>query len=316
MEGGHVITIDALGTGTIERLLERAEQFAHSDRDEFRHVLRGNVMAPLFYEPSTRTRCSFEIAARRLGMDVIYFDADVSSVTKGESLWDTLQTLEAMGVNVAVLRHPRNDVYATLPGKLEMRLVNAGNGTLAHPTQALVDWLTMRQTFGTLYGLTVAIVGDVRHSRVARSNIAGLVRLGANPIVSGPDVFRDAEVECVAPYVPFEEALRDADVVMMLRIQRERLEENLAWEMDDYLHQYGLTEKRLELLKSRAIMMHPRPVNRGIELDEAVIEHDRSRIRQQVANGVYVRMAVLEYVLGRGMDREAHDQAGEVLPLR
>lgn len=315
MNTSELLTIEELGTDTIYSLLDRAEQFARADEREYRNLLEGKVLAPLFYEPSTRTRCSFEIAAKRLGMDVIYFDADVSSVTKGETLWDTMQTLEAMGVNAAVLRHQHDDVYDPLRGKLRMSLINAGNGISAHPTQALLDWLTMRQTFGELRGLTVAIVGDIRHSRVARSNIAGLARLGAQPIVSGPDVFRDEEVERTAPHVPFEDALSAADVVMMLRIQRERLEADMKWEMEDYLWQHGLTCKRLELLKPHAIVMHPGPVNRCIEIDGALVDHERSRIREQVQNGVYVRMAVLEYVLGGGTQHEHAHHASEILSL-
>lgn len=315
MHAQDFLTIEELTTDTIYSLLNRAEQFSHADGGQYRHLLTGKVMAPLFYEPSTRTRCSFEIAAKRLGMDVIYFDADVSSVTKGESLWDTLQTLQAMGVNAAVLRHRDDDVYDALRGKLQMSLINAGNGVLAHPTQALLDWLTMRQTFGKIEDLTVAIVGDIRHSRVAHSNIVGLSRLGAKPIVSGPEEFRDHAVELIAPYVPFDEALREADVVMMLRIQRERLEVGMQWELDDYLWQNGLTSKRLQSLKPHAIIMHPGPVNRGIEIEGALIDHERSRIQTQVENGVYIRMAVLEYVLGgvKEHDHENTDSASEVL---
>lgn len=316
MQAKGLFTIEELTIDTIQQLLDRAEQFSQSDDGKFRQLLTGKVMAPLFYEPSTRTRCSFEIAAKRLGMDVIYFDADVSSVTKGESLWDTLQTLEETGVDVAVLRHQNDDVYDTLRGKLEMGVINAGNGTLAHPTQALLDWLTIRQSFGTIAGLTVAIVGDVRHSRVARSNIAGLSRLGANPIVSGPEEFRDVELERQAPYVPFEEALQEADVVMMLRIQRERLATDLKWELDNYLYLNGLTAKRLQLLKPHAIIMHPGPVNRGIEIEETLVEHERSRIQAQVRNGVFVRMAVLEYVLGGEYDRGHTYSTSQMLSLR
>lgn len=308
-----LIAIDDLTTDTIEHLLNRAAQFASSEEALSQQLFKGKVMVPLFYEPSTRTRCSFEIAAKRLGMDVIYFDADVSSVTKGESLWDTLQTLEAMGAQVAVLRHQDDDVYDTLRGKLQMGLVNAGNGIQAHPTQALLDWLTMRQTFGKIEGLTVAIVGDIRHSRVARSNVVGLTRLGARPIVSGPEQFRDPQIEQTAPYVPFEEALREADVVMMLRIQRERLEVDLKWEIDDYLWHHGLTMRRLELLKPHAIVMHPGPVNRGMEIEGVLVDHERSRIQAQVRNGVYVRMAVLEYVLGGEQADGCTNQAGQML---
>lgn len=298
MGTNDVLTIGELDTETIEQLLNRAEQFACANGNDVYPLLKGKVMAPLFYEPSTRTRCSFEIAAKRLGMDVIYFDADVSSVTKGESLWDTLMTLEAMGVDVAVLRHQENDVYDPLRGKLQMPLINAGNGTMAHPTQALLDWLTMRQEFGQIRGLTVAIVGDIVHSRVARSNIEGLVKLGAHPIVCGPEFFRAPDVERLAPYVPFEQALREADVIMMLRIQRERLADDVQWDIDDYFWTYGLTAERMKSLKQHAIIMHPGPVNRGIEIDGSLVEHDRSRIKKQVRNGVFVRMAVLEYALG------------------
>lgn len=312
----ELLTIDALSNDTIHQLLDRAEHFARSDHEIKPHRLRGKVMAPLFYEPSTRTRCSFEMAAKRLGLDVVTFDTNVSSVAKGESLWDTMQTLEAMGVHVAVLRHPHDHVYDSLRGKLNMALINAGNGKSAHPTQALLDWLTMRQVFGQLRGLTVSIIGDIRHSRVARSHIAGLTRLGARPIVSGPDVFRDAAIECIAPYVPFEEALRAADVVLMLRVQRERLEADMTWEQDSYLEKHGLTLKRLKSLKPHAIIMHPGPINRGIEIESALVEHERSRIRDQVRNGVFMRMAVLEYILEGGAVHESAHSASTMLPLR
>lgn len=316
MRSNHCVTVESLPTETIWQLLKRADAFAKGDHAALRQRLAGKVMAPLFYEPSTRTRSSFEIAAKRLGMDVIYFDADVSSVTKGESLLDTLKTLEAMGVDVAVLRHQHNDVFDALSGKLDVALINAGNGTRAHPTQALLDWFTMMRTFGTAEGLTVAIVGDILHSRVARSHVAGLPRLGARAIVSGPDAFRDAEVEKRAPYVPFEDALQEADVVMMLRIQRERLKADLKWELDGYLWRHGLTGSRLKLLKPRAIIMHPGPVNRDIEIESALIHHPRSRILEQVRNGVYVRMAVLEYVLTGGSACGAADSASQVLSYR
>lgn len=305
MTAHELLTIDSLSTDTIHDLLDRAEQLARQDHGIKPHSLQGKVMAPVFYEPSTRTRCSFVMAAQRLGLDVIAFDTDVSSVVKGESLWDTMQTLEAMGVHVTVLRHPHDHVYDELRGKLNMALINAGNGKLAHPTQALLDWLTMRQTFGQLHDLTVSIIGDVCHSRVARSHVAGLARLGARPIVSGPDVFRDADIERIAPYVPFEDALRVADVILMLRVQRERLEANMTWEQDRYLEEHGLTLKRLKSLKPHAIIMHPGPVNRGIEIESVLIDHERSRIRDQVRNGVFMRMAVLEYVLKGGTVHES-----------
>lgn len=260
---------------------------------------QGRFAANLFFEPSTRTRFSFEVAEKRLGMEVVNFTPEVSSTTKGESLYDTVKTLASVGVEVAVIRHADPEEFLKLadrkPGCV---LINAGAGCFAHPTQALLDLYTMMKQFGDLTGKKVAVVGDIKHSRVVRSNIWTLQQFGAEMMVSGPDSMRDEEVEKTAPYVPFEKVLEIADVVMMLRVQLERHHRKLFSSAADYHRQYGLTRERATLLKPGAIIMHPGPVNRGVEIADEVVEHPCSRIFDQMANGVWVRMAVIERALG------------------
>lgn len=272
-------------------------------------TLRGQAVATVFFEPSTRTRLSFELAAQRLQALALPFDTERSSLRKSETLADTLRTLEAMGVTVAVLRHPDNDVFRALP-ELRLSLINAGNGTQAHPTQALLDAFTLSLRWPELPGRTVVIAGDVAHSRVARSSARLLIRLGVQVIFTGPPCFRPDAAAAEIPgavALPLDEALPRADALMCLRIQRERhrgapdagsAAAAGPGESDGYLARYGLTEERFQALKPSCLLLHPGPVNRDLEIASALVEHPRSLILEQVNSGVFVRMALLEWVTG------------------
>jgi aspartate carbamoyltransferase catalytic subunit len=251
--------------------------------------------ANLFFEPSTRTRFSFEVAEKKLGMHVLNFASDVSSTKKGETLYDTLKTLESIGVKMAVIRHPQEGYYHDLKDRLSMSIINGGDGTGHHPTQTLIDLFTIYQEFGRFEGLTVAMIGDIRHSRVARSNIQTLRKMGARVILSGPPEWQEDSL--ATDYVSIDEAIQTADVVNLLRIQTERHAEAGRWTKEHYHKAYGLTEKRAQLMKPKAIIMHPGPFNRGVEISDALVEAKPSRIFQQVHNGVPIRMAVLEWAL-------------------
>lgn len=304
----HLIRIDDLDRAGLEALLDRADTLlprALGGSPGGEQPLAGKTVVNLFFEPSTRTRSSFELAARRLGATVLNFDMASSSTRKGETLTDTLFTLEAMGAEIFVIRHASDGVVAQLAAVCAPRshLVNAGDGRSQHPTQGLLDMLTIRQHKGRDFGaLTVAIVGDLRHSRVARSDLHALRLLGAGTIrVAAPEVLLpEPEVTrgCVVCR-SIEEAVRGADVVMTLRLQRERMEEGLVSSAESYFRDWGLTPERLALARPDAIVMHPGPMNRGVEIADAVADGPQSVIRQQVSNGVAVRMAVLE-ALGSG----------------
>jgi aspartate carbamoyltransferase catalytic subunit len=302
----HLLTLDGLPRAMLERLLDRAQALtshAHGGV-ALRNALAGKAVCTLFFEPSTRTRSSFLLAAQRLGADTLVFDASTSSTTKGETAIDTLKTLEAMGVHGFVVRHKVDGAVAALaevaaPGTV---LVNAGDGRSAHPTQGLLDMLTLRQAKGTDFSkLRVLIVGDVRHSRVARSDLQALRTLGAGEIrVCGPASLLPQDetlAGCVVSH-DLDAALEGVDAVMMLRLQRERMQEGLVASLDDYHAEYGLTTARLRRAAPDAIVMHPGPMNRGVEIADDVADGPQSRILRQVANGVAVRMAVLEELLG------------------
>ena len=302
----HLLTLDGLPRATLEGLLDRAGQLA-SDAcggSAMRGALAGKAICTLFFEPSTRTRSSFSLAAQRLGADLLNFDASTASTTKGEADLDTLKTLEAMGVHAFVVRHKRDGAVAELaaaaaPGTV---LLNAGDGRSNHPTQGLLDMLTLRQAKGADFSrLKVAIVGDVKHSRVARSDLHALRTLGCGEIrVCGPasllpddDTLRGCTVTD-----DLDAALDGVDAAMMLRLQRERMAEGLVASIGDYHRDYGLTDSRLARAAPDAIVMHPGPMNRGVEITDAVADGPQSRVLRQVANGVAVRMAVLEVLLG------------------
>ena len=302
----HLLSLEGLPRPELERLLERAQQLtadAHGGT-LLRGVLAGTAVCTLFFEPSTRTRSSFSLAAQRLGADLLNFDASTASTTKGEADLDTLKTLEAMGVHAFVVRHKRDGAVAELaaaaaPGTV---LLNAGDGRSNHPTQGLLDMLTLRQAKGADFSrLKVAIVGDVKHSRVARSDLHALRTLGCGEIrVCGPasllpddDTLRGCTVTD-----DLDAALDGVDAAMMLRLQRERMAEGLVASIEDYHRDYGLTDARLARAAPDAIVMHPGPMNRGVEITDAVADGPQSRVLRQVANGVAVRMAVLEALLG------------------
>ncbi|NGP44319.1 aspartate carbamoyltransferase catalytic subunit [Bacillaceae bacterium SIJ1] len=288
----HLLNIQSLSKETLSELIEAADSFAKGKQMS---CPRQWFAANLFFEPSTRTKSSFEMAERRLGMDVIPFEVSQSSVEKGETLYDTVKTLESIGVDLIVIRHCEEAYYEQLVEATSCSIINAGDGCGDHPTQSLLDLVTIYQEFGTFQDLKVVIAGDICHSRVARSNITALTTLGVDVAVSGPEKWRDRSLEKVAPYRDFDEAVQDSDVVMMLRIQNERHDQIVVDKA--YLSKHGLTEERAARMKPGAIIMHPAPVNRGVEMASALVESESSRIFKQMTNGVFTRMAVIEAVL-------------------
>ncbi|MFD0715161.1 aspartate carbamoyltransferase catalytic subunit [Paenibacillus sp. GCM10027626] len=283
-----------LDRAEIEAILDRAAYWERHP-EKVNPVMQGKFVANMFFENSTRTRFSFEVAEKRLGAEVLNFSAAVSSVQKGESIYDTVRTLESMGIDAGVIRLKPIGVLAELAAKIKVPLINAGDGNNEHPTQALLDLYTMRKQFGELKGLTVSIIGDVLHSRVARSNLWALRKFGAKVQFCAPANMTAAELD--VPYVSMEEALK-ADVVMMLRVQLERHDSGMIKSAEDYRTHFGLTNERARLLAPHAIIMHPAPINRGVEIDDELVEHEQSRIFPQMQNGVPVRMAVVERALG------------------
>ncbi|WP_138493199.1 aspartate carbamoyltransferase catalytic subunit [Paenibacillus pinistramenti] len=279
----------------IETLLERAAYW-EAQPDKVIPVLKDRFVANMFFENSTRTRFSFEMAEKRLGAEVLNFAAAASSVEKGESIYDTVRTLESMGIHAGVIRLKPVGVLAQLAEKVGVPLVNAGDGNNEHPTQALLDLYTMKKEFGSLKGLQVSIIGDIKHSRVARSNLWALQKFGASVKFCAPDSMQAPELAEDAPYVSMEEALK-ADVVMMLRVQLERHADGILKSPEAYRLQYGLTEERAAKLAGHTIIMHPAPVNRDVEIDDALVESPKSRIFPQMQNGVPIRMAVMERAL-------------------
>jgi aspartate carbamoyltransferase catalytic subunit len=288
-----LLSIDSLTDGEIARLLDRALAI-FDKRGETIGGLEGRIVFNLFYENSTRTLMSFATAAQRLGAAVVTLPVEQSSVKKGETLDDTARTLSAMMPDALVVRHRQNGAAAAVAEIMDCPVINAGDGTNEHPTQALLDAAAIRHRLGRVEGLKVAICGDIRHSRVARSTAKLLPRLGAEVRLAGPPELMPDE----APRLAVDQAIDGADVVMMLRVQRERLEEELGDAPGDYLARYGLTAERLALAAPDAVVMHPGPMNRGVEIDGAIADDSkRSLITLQVAMGVAMRMACLEMVL-------------------
>lgn len=277
----------------IESILDRAAYW-ESNPTKVHTTMQGKFAANMFFENSTRTRFSFEVAEKRLGAEVLNFSAAVSSVQKGESIYDTVRTLESMGIDVGIIRLKPNGVLAELAAQIKVPLINAGDGNNEHPTQALLDMYTMRKHFGQLKGLNVSIVGDILHSRVARSNLWALRKFGANVNFCAPANMQAAELD--APYVTMDEAMK-SDVVMMLRVQLERHESGMLSSAENYREQFGLTVERSKKLAEHAIIMHPAPINRNVEIDDELVEHPQSRIFSQMENGVPIRMAVIERAL-------------------
>ena len=298
-----LLGIEVLSREEIQAILDRAKDFQPRNGQSFRKydLLRDRMVVNLFFEASTRTRTSFEIAAKRLGADAVSITASGSSVSKGESLVDTLNTLAAMRPNAIVMRHAASGAPHFLARHLAMPIINASDGTHEHPTQALLDARTILDRRPQLQGLRVAIIGDIAHSRVARSNVHLLAKFGVDIVLCGPASLLPPELAAMAPGVTLTHdigtAIRDADVIMMLRVQLERQHE-AAFPASEYFQFYGLRLEHLALAKPDVIVMHPGPINRGRELSSEVADSQRSVILNQVENGIAVRMAVLEKVIG------------------
>jgi len=301
----HIIALRDLTREEIELLISTAESMREINSRDIKKVptLRGKTIINLFYEASTRTRTSFEIAAKRLSADTINISPSTSSATKGETLADTALNLLAMGPDIIIMRHAVSGSHYFLANKVSCSIINAGDGAHEHPSQGLLDMLTMKDKFGRLDGLKVAIVGDITHSRVARSNIQGLTKLGSSVYLAGPATMMPPGVEKlgnVTVCATMREAIEDADVVMMLRIQQERQGKTLMPNAREYCRYFGLNPTNLKLAKPNAMVMHPGPINRGVELSSYVADGDQSHILKQVENGVAVRMAMLYHVSGGG----------------
>jgi aspartate carbamoyltransferase catalytic subunit len=298
----HLLGIEGMDASDVLQILDAAEVFYEVSRRPIRKVptLRGKSVINLFFEASTRTRTSFELAGKRLSADVVNISTSTSSVTKGETLLDTMKTLEAMQPDIVVIRHSASGAVQYASERVKCSVVNAGDGTHEHPTQALLDAFTIRRAKGTLSGLKVAICGDVAHSRVARSNALLLRLMGSEVRFVGPRTLMPSEAESLGVKVfdRLEPALEGADVVMVLRIQRERLEGALLPSMREYSRTFGIGPRTLAFAKKDAIVMHPGPMNRGVEIDPAIADGPRSVILDQVEAGVAVRMAVLYLLAG------------------
>jgi len=289
----HLLTTTDLSVEEIYGILADAQYF----RDGGMWLPKNKVFAAnLFYENSTRTKCSFEVAERRLGIESIPFEVSTSSVAKGETLYDTVKTLEAIGINTVVIRHSQDRYFDELIGKVNLSVINAGDGCGHHPTQSLLDLMTIKQEFGYFEGLKIAIIGDLRHSRVARSNAEALLKLGAKVVFSGPSEWFDKKMVEYGSYENIDTAIETSDVVMLLRIQHERHIGNEKNIIKEYHDAFGLTVEREKRMKSKSIIMHPAPVNRDVEIASSLVECERSRIFKQMENGVFIRMAVLKRV--------------------
>ena len=305
----HLLSMEQLSAGDITTILDIAESLRDVTDRPIKKLptLRGRTVCNLFYEPSTRTRISFELAAKRLSADVINFTADAaSSVAKGESFKDTAWTLEAMGVDLIVLRHGSSGAPHQLAKWVRAGVVNAGDGEHEHPTQALLDLFSIRERFKDFEGLTVAIVGDVAHSRVARSNVRGLRTMGADVVLVGPPTMIPPQARSWGASIAYDldETIGEVDVCYLLRVQEERLREQLFPTEREYAALWGLTADRLDRMKPDALVMHPGPINRGVEIAADVSESDRAIMLDQVANGLAVRMSLLYLMLGGRRDED------------
>lgn len=286
----NLLSMEHLSNEEIMHMLDRAAAF---EQGEASSLTKKYHIANLFFEPSTRTKTSFEMAERNLGLEVIPFDAGFSSALKGETMYDTVKTLEMIGLDAVVIRAKEDEYYNELLEGINVAVINAGDGAGQHPSQSLLDLYTIRKEFGTFDNLNITIVGDISHSRVAKSNAVALNRLGANVRFMCPEEWAgDFEA-----YHSWDGILEDSDVVMLLRIQHERHAVSKSFSKDEYHDEYGLTAEREARMKQGAIIMHPAPVNRDVEIADALVECERSRIFQQVRNGVFTRMAILETIL-------------------
>lgn len=303
-----ILGLEHMETDDIKIILKTAESFKQILERDIKKVptLRGKSMVTLFYEPSTRTRSSFELAGKYMSADVINFSKATSSVNKGETLKDTAKTIEMMGVETVVIRHPVAGAPHMLARHLDAAVVNAGDGAHEHPTQALLDLFTIKQKKGKIEGLKVAIIGDILHSRVARSNIWGLKKMGAEVVTAGPKTLLPPFLDelGVKVYTRVEDALDNADVVNILRIQLERQKKGLFPSLREYSIIFGIDSDKLKYAKEDVLVMHPGPLNRGIEISSEVADSDKSSINEQVTNGVAVRMAILYLLMGGGKPGE------------
>lgn len=308
LKGKDLLELQDVGAEEIGLILDTALPMKEIIGRQIKKVptLRGRTVVNIFYEASTRTRTSFELAAKYLSADSINITASASSITKGESLRDTARTVAAMGADIVVLRHPMAGAAHLLARTVNASVINAGDGAHAHPSQALLDLFTVREKKGAITGLKLAIIGDILHSRVARSNIWGFTKMGAEVKVCGPATLIPAEIERMGAKIcnRVEDALEGADVVMVLRIQLERQRQGLFPGLREYSRLFGINQRRLELAKSDVLVMHPGPMNRGVEIAPDVADGIRSVITEQVTNGVAVRMALLYLFAGGGMHNE------------
>ncbi|MTV22815.1 aspartate carbamoyltransferase catalytic subunit [Staphylococcus delphini] len=288
----HLVSMEHLAVEEIDNLIQKAMQYKAGEAVP---NLQGRYIANLFFENSTRTKCSFEMAEHRLDMKQINFESSASSVQKGESLYDTCRTLQSIGCDALVIRHEQNHYYEPLLN-MGIPIINAGDGSGQHPTQSLLDLMTIYETYGRFEGLKVVICGDIKNSRVARSNYHSLTALGAKVVFSSPDVWKDDTM--TADYVELDDVIDEVDIVMLLRVQHERhAGVSQGFEKAEYHRRYGLTEERYAKLQEHAIVMHPAPVNRDVEIADTLVEAPKSRIFEQMSNGVYIRMAVLTEIL-------------------
>ena len=297
----HLLSMEDLDRAAIERILDRAKSFTEVSEREIKKVpaLRGRRVLNLFYEASTRTRTSFEIAGKWLSADVVNFTAEASSLKKGETLKDTARNLEALNIDFIVIRHSAAGAPHFLARSLNASVINAGDGAHEHPTQALLDAFTIRERKGKIEGLHVTILGDILYSRVARSNIWALTKLGAKVTLCGPSTLVPRTFEPMGCRVTYnvDEAIRDADIIHLLRIQHERQRKTMFPSLNEYTTLFGLNKARLARTKPDALIMHPGPVNRGVEIDSDIADSSRSPILEQVTNGIAVRMACLYLLL-------------------
>ena len=291
MSRKNLLDLKSLSTEEIVSILDCAQQFRDGKTYD---GLSGKLVANLFFEPSTRTQYSFNTAEEKLGMRVISFNPGASSLKKDETFYDTVKVFDSLGMDAVVIRHVENEYYNQLIGHVKAAIINGGDGTGNHPTQSLLDLLTIRQEFGRFQGLKVAIIGDVVHSRVAHTNFEVMGRLGMEVCTSGPEEFMEEGMN----FVPFEQAVRGSDVVMLLRVQHERHAGSMQITKEEYHRRYGLNADTVQWMKPGAIIMHPAPFNRGVEIADEVVECPSSRIFKQMENGVFVRMAALCRSLG------------------
>ena len=286
----NLLRLQDLSIEEINNILDLAQSIKDK---KISPLVENKIIANLFFEPSTRTHYSFATAEARLGCKTIDFSPNSSSMKKGETFYDTIKTFESFGVDGLVIRDAKNQWYKELIDKIKVPIINAGDGSADHPTQTLLDLLTIKQEFGKFEGLKVLVVGDISHSRVAHSNILNMRRLGMEVFVSAPDIFKDNQYN----YVDFDEYISKVDVINMLRIQNERLEKDCKYNVQQYNKEFGLNNERLRKMKPNAIIIHPAPFNRNVEINDDVIESKPSRIFKQISNGVYIRMAVLLTIL-------------------